>query len=161
MRHYGVLCAAACLLAGCSPSVQDTRAAEENAIHEVETKWGNDMRAKDLDKWMNYYASDGVVLMPNAPAITGLDNIRAALKPMLADPNFSLTFQATKVEVAKSGDLAYAQGTYSMQMTDPKTNQPVTDRGKYITVFRKQSDGGWKVAQDMISSDMPAPTDSH
>jgi len=32
---------------------------------------------------------------------------------MLADPNFAVTFGATKVDVAKSGDLPYTQGPFS------------------------------------------------
>ena len=48
-----------------------------------------------------------------------------------------------------------------MTMTDPKTKQPVTDHGKYVTIFRKQADGKWKAVEDMISSDMPAPGDTH
>src|SRR5262249_21359113 len=102
----------------------------------------------------------GTVLLPNAPAITGKDNLRAALQPMVADPNFALSFQSTRVDVARSGDLGYARGTYSMTMSDPKTSKPVTDRGKYVTVFKKQADGSGRAVEDMISSDMPGPAES-
>ena len=35
--------------------------------------------------------------------------------------------------------------------------KPVTDRGKYLTVFKKQAAGTWKAVEDMINSDLPAP----
>jgi ketosteroid isomerase-like protein len=76
---------------------------------------------------------------------------------MLADPNFKLQFEATKADVAKSGDIAYTQGTYSMTMSDPKTKQPVTDKGKYVTVYKKQADGSWKAVSDILNSDLPLP----
>jgi uncharacterized protein (TIGR02246 family) len=158
MLRYGVLIGCVCLLAGCAPSpsaAPDTHDADVKAVKDTEAAWAKDAATKDVDKFIGYYADDAVVLLPNAPAITGRDNIRAALKPMMSDPNFALTFSATKVDVAKSGDLAYTQGTYSMTVTDPKTKAPVTDRGKYITIFKKQGDS-WKTVQDMISSDMPA-----
>jgi ketosteroid isomerase-like protein len=78
-----------------------------------------------------------------------------ALKPMLADPNFALTFQANKVVASKGGDLVYAVGSYNMTVSDEKTKKPVTDKGKYLTVYKKQADGSWKAVANMISSDMP------
>ena len=59
------------------------------------------------------------------------------------------------VEVAKSGDLGYAQGGYTMTMTDPKTKKVLTVNGKYVEVFRKQADGGWKAVEDIINEDAP------
>ena len=162
MIRYGVLVGCVLVLGGCSNMAPtENRDADVQAVKDTEAAWVNDAATKDVDKFAANYADDGTVLFPNAPAISGKDNIKAALKPMLADPNFALTFQATKVDVGKGGDLAYTQGTYSMTMTDPKTKQPVTDRGKYITTFRKQADGKWKAVEDMISSDMPAPGDTH
>jgi len=31
------------------------------------------------------------------------------------------------------------------------------DKGKYVTVYRKQPDGKWKVVADIFNSDLPAP----
>ena len=53
--------------------------------------------------------------------------------------------------------MVYTQGTYSMTMSDPKSGKPVTDNGKYLTVFKKQADGKWKAVADMINSDGPPP----
>jgi len=44
-----------------------------------------------------------------------------------------------------------------MTMSNPTAkDQKITDKGKYLTVYRKQADGTWKAAADMINSDMPA-----
>ena len=158
MLRYGILVGCVSLLAGCSPSAPpDTHDADVKAIKDTEMAWMRDAGTKDVEKWVSYYTDDGVVLLPNAPAIAGKDNIRAAMKPMMADPKFALQFGSSKVDVSKSGDLAYAQGTYTMNMTDPNTKSPAMDRGKYLTVFKKQADGTWKAVEDMLSSDMPAP----
>ena len=115
------------------------------------------MAAKDYEKGVSYYADDASVLMPNQPIINGKDAIRAAFKPMFDDPNFAITFQGSRFEVAKSGDLGYAQGAYTLTFTDPKTKKPVTDKGKYLTAYKKQADGTWKAVADMVSSDLPLP----
>jgi uncharacterized protein (TIGR02246 family) len=160
MKRNGLLllCAAlAALLAGCAATSPDTRDADLKAIKDTETAWVSDAATKDPTKFAAHYTDDASVLLPNEPIITGRDNIAAALKPLLSDPNFALQFQSTKVDVAKSGDVGYTQGTYAMTMTDPKTKQPMTDKGKYLTVFRKQADGSWKAVSDMLNSDLPLP----
>jgi uncharacterized protein (TIGR02246 family) len=151
--RFGVLVAAMCLLAGCS-SV-DRRAADLRAIEKLEAEWDATIKTKDLDKWVLFYAEDGTISIPNAPPVTGRDNIRAMLAPVLRDPNYAYEFRASKVEA--SGDLAYSQGMYTATRTDRKTHEPVTDQGKYMTVYRRQQDGSWKAVEDMASSDLPAP----
>jgi uncharacterized protein (TIGR02246 family) len=136
----------------------DTHDAEVQALKDTEAAWARVMAAKDYEKSMSYYADDASLLMANAPAINGKDAIRVAFKPMFDDPNFALTFQGSRIEVAKSGDLGYTQGAYTLTITEPKTKKPVTDKGKYLTAYKKQADGSWKAVGDMISSDMPPPT---
>jgi len=41
-----------------------------------------------------------------------------------------------------------------MATTDQKGN-PATEKGKYLTVWKKQADGSWKVIEDMFNSDLP------
>ena len=97
------------------------------------------------------------MLIPETPIFTGKEAIRGGLKPILSDPNFALTFGAAKVDAAKSGDLGYTQGPYSMTTSNPKTKAPVTEKGKYLTVFRKQADGTWKAVEDTFMADAPPP----
>jgi uncharacterized protein (TIGR02246 family) len=142
--------------AACTRTVPDSRDADIKAVKAVEAAWVADIATKDVDKFASYYADDASLLMPNEPIINGRDNIMAALKPMLADPNFALAFQATRADASKGSDFVYTVGTYSMTMSSPRGKKPVTDKGKYLTVFRKQPDGSWKAVADMINSDMPA-----
>ena len=135
----------------------DTRAADVQALKDTEAASAKAIAAKDFEKSMSYYADDASLLVPTAPEINGKDAIRAALKPVFDDPNSSLAFQPSRVEVAKSGDLGYAQGTYTITTTDPKTKKPVTDKGKYLVAYKKQADGTWKAVADMDSSDIPLP----
>jgi uncharacterized protein (TIGR02246 family) len=141
------------LTAACTRTVPDTRDADIKAVKGVEAAWVEDIATKDVDKFASYYSDDASLLMPNAPIINGKDNIKAALKPMLADPNFALTFQSTQAGASKGGDFVYTVGTYSMTMSRP--NDKTAAMGKYLTVYKKQADGSWKAIADMISSDMP------
>ena len=44
-----------------------------------------------------------------------------------------------------------------MVMTLPGVEGPIPDHGKYIEIWRRQSDGSWKVALDIFNSDLPLP----
>jgi uncharacterized protein (TIGR02246 family) len=157
MTRNGLLfCTAlAALMAGCAPA--GNHDADVQAIKDTEAAWVKDAATRDVEKFAAYYTEDASVLLPNAPAFNGKEAIRGALKPVISDPNFALNFAATRVDVAKSGELAYAQGAYTMTTSDPNTHAPVTEKGKYLTVYRKQADGNWKAVADTVMSDAPPP----
>jgi ketosteroid isomerase-like protein len=67
-------------------------------------------------------------------------------------PGFALTFGPTKIEVAKSGDLAYDVGTFELKTNDAQGNV-TTEVGKYVVVWKKRSDKTWKAVIDMFSTD--------
>jgi uncharacterized protein (TIGR02246 family) len=135
----------------------DTREADVKAVKDLEIAWVKDAAAKDPDRFAGYYADDASLLMPGQPVVTGKAAILPVARQMLADPNFALTFQSTRVEASKGGDMVYSQGSYNMTMSDEKTKKPVNDKGKYLTVFKKQADGSWKAVADMINSDGATP----
>ena len=140
-----------------APAPPDTHDADVQAIKDTETAWAKAAAAKDADKFASYYTDDGSLLDQDMPPVNGKEAIGKMVKEIMADPNFALTFQGTRWDVAKSGDLGYAQGSYTMTVTNPKSKKASTDKGKYLTVFKKQADGTWKAVEDMISSDGPAP----
>lgn len=137
------------------PPPVDTPAADEQTIRELDAKWEKTAEARDLDGTLSYYSDDAVVLPGNAPIVQGKEAIRALWKSLLS-PDISLSWQATKVDVARSGELAYLIGTYTLTSKDAQ-GKPATDHGKLIEIFKKKDDGSWKVAVDMYNSDLPAP----
>ena len=126
----------------------------EQALHDLDAKWSAAAGAKDIDKTVSYYAESAVVMPPNAPSAKTRETIRSAWKEMLTTPGAAISWKATKVEVAKSGDLAYVSGTYEEAMTDA-SGKSVKDHGKYVEVWKKQADGTWKVVADIWNSDLP------
>ncbi len=132
------------------------RATDEQAIRQTDIDWSKAAAAKDLERTVSYYAGDGSLLPPNAPIATGKEAIRGVWKTLMDSPGFAVSWQPTKVEVSRSGELGYATGTYELTVHGPK-GQPATDRGKYVAVFKKQPDGSWKAVADMFNSDLPPP----
>ncbi len=160
MKNFPTLCAAAVLafsITACNQS-SGNHDAEIKDIHANETQWNQDFASRDTDKLTAHYAPDAVLMVPGEAAISGQDAIRNTIKQMTADPAMAIKFQASKVDVAASGDLAYAQGSYTQSMTDPRTGKIIYDHGSYVTTYRKQPDGSWKAVADIVSSEVPPPT---
>ena len=159
MKRFAAICtstALALIITACS--APDTHDADVKAIQDNEAQWNRDYAAKDIGKIVAHYADDAVLMAPGMPSSSGSTAIRTLLQKMITDPALTLKFQASRTEVAKSGDIGYTQGIYTMAMTDPATKQVVHDHGSYVTTYRKQSDGTWKAVTDIASSEVPTPT---
>jgi ketosteroid isomerase-like protein len=131
-------------------SMSTEQAAIEKAVRKLDAEWSAAALAKNVDKTVSYYAADALVLPPNAPAATTSEAIRAQWKKDI-ETMISGSWKATRVEVAKSGDMANVSGTYK-----DANGKTIKDRGKYLEVFEKQADGSWKCGADCWNSDLPA-----
>ena len=144
-------------VSGCAPQVDVE--ADKTAIRDLtDVQWLNAEQAKDVDAVLSVFADDASSFPPNASIVTGKEAIRARLSEEYSGPGFAVSWQTTKVEVSRSGDLAYSHGTLELTVNDPEGN-PVTDKGKWVTVWEKQPDGTWKVVADIWNSDGPAPSE--
>ncbi len=125
---------------------------DEQAIRKLDKDWSAAAQTKDVDKTVSFYSDDASALPFNAPIATGKDQIRQVWAHLTSLPGFALTFGPTKIEVAKSGDLAYDVGTFELKSNDAQGNVN-TEVGKYVVVWKKQPDKQWKAIIDMFSTD--------
>ena len=146
------------ILTGCSQSpAPDSREADARALREGEVAaFVKDWGGKDVDRIAAHYTNDGNLIVPNSPMMTGKDAIGKGMKDALADPNWSLALQPVQVEVSRGGDLGYTRGTYVLTATDPASKKAVTEKGRFVSIFRKEADGSWKAVQDINNAEAPA-----
>ena len=122
----------------------------ESAIRALSDAFVRHFNAADADQLVRaFYAEDARLLPPNHPMITGRSQIRQALQGFFEAGLGGLTIESYELEVARSGDLAYGIGTFSLA-------RPAPDRGKFVDVYRRQADGSWRCVADMFSSDEAA-----
>ncbi len=145
--------AMAFLVAGLVSSSPALAHSVEAQLNEINAKWVEAFKQRDFAMIEALYASDGLLLPPNSPAIQGPKAIVEAWKSWGELPNVEFTFGADRVEASSSGDMAYDYGWYTFAFdTD---NGRVTDKGKYVVVWKKVG-GAWKVAVDIFNSNLPA-----
>ena len=144
------------LLVACSRPPAVDRQADEAAIRALEASWSAAAGAKQLDTVVSFYADDAASFNPNVPIATTKEAIRKNWADMLGLPSAAVTWQVAKVDVSTSGDMAYAHGTYQFSFNDPQ-GHAVQDHGKFLDVFKKQTDGKWKAVADIFNTDLPSP----
>jgi len=147
-------------LAACQPQAQqpaaapDTRAADEAAIRNLDTQWSKAASEANVEQFVSFFADGASFLPPNQPTITTKEDIQKWATGLMTAPGFKVSWEPAKAVASRGGDLGYTVGTYELTMNNPK-GKPVTDHGKYLTVWTKQADGSWKVAADTFNSDLP------
>ncbi|MBI3961438.1 MAG: DUF4440 domain-containing protein [Deinococcus sp.] len=142
-------------LSACQPRADQSAVAAE-AVRAADIAWAQAFSRKDLAGYLAFVDSTASIQQPNAPTVTGTAAIRALVEGFYALPNLSGTWRPTSVEASRSGDLAYSTGTYELNFSDPSGN-PVTERGKYVEIWRKQANGSWKMVVESFNSDLPLP----
>jgi ketosteroid isomerase-like protein len=101
------------------------------------------------------YMAENASLFPAGENITsGRENIKKHFEK--DPPNTLLTWTPLKAEVSASTDLGYTYGLYQFKFNDDN-GHPVYRQGKYVTIWKKQSDGSWKFILD-IGNANPLPT---
>jgi ketosteroid isomerase-like protein len=110
--------------------------------------------AKNLDKSVAFFDEKGAMLAPNAPMADGKEAISKLIAGFFALPDLKISWHVDRADVARSGDLGYTSGAYELTFKDA-TGKPLSDKGKYVTVWKKQKDGTWKVLLDIFNSDLP------
>ena len=97
------------------------------------------------------YAPDGMVMLSEMPAWKGRAAIEENAKGMFEAMDVK-DFKVTTDNVEIAGDLAVETGTFSMTIV-PKGGKATPEAGKYITVWKRQTDGTWKIYRDISNSD--------
>ena len=127
----------------------------EQLLRDLDAQWAKAAAAKDVEQTIGYYSDDAIVLPPNATSAVTKEAVRNVWKDMLASPGLVVSWQPSRVQVGKSGEMAWVSGTYALTMNDA-SGKPINDRGKYLEVWEKQTDGNWKCRADMWNSDLAA-----
>lgn len=155
-NFFPALLFAAAWASGCGKPIIANFAGEEAAIRATDAKWLAAAQARDLEHILPFWSDDAIILPPGEPAVTGKVAIRQYVAGAFASPGFSITWQTDKIEVSGSGNLAYSIGTDRITFANSEGKAVVTEN-RGLVIWKKQADGSWKCAVDMMS---PAPAAS-
>ena len=157
MRSASLLLVAAALaVAACKPAAENKAAkvdiaVEEAAIRAKESAWMDAYNKHDAKGLASQYEDDAALATNGMKLMTDAVGRGLFLNEFAKDPALKVDFASDRIIVAASGELASSRGHYTMTYTDPATKQPKTEKGSYLTVYRKGSDGKWQAVEDFTT----------
>jgi ketosteroid isomerase-like protein len=121
----------------------------KRAILAAEKIFMSKYKQRDAAGLAALYTRDGQIMPPNSAVAKGASKLKALFKSFWDVGD--IVIKLDTVEVEGAGDLAYEVGKYALSNKARK----VTDRGKYIVVWKKVN-GQWKLHRDIFNSNLPA-----
>ncbi len=104
--------------------------------------------------FVQWFADDAVTLSNGrAPVLT---KAGIAASAQWKPDEYTLQWIPMGAQMGPSGDMGFTWGHYDATTKVGKGANPTTLSGRYITIWKRQADGKWKVALD-ASADEPKP----
>ena len=121
-------------------------------LYQLEAKFSADTAKGGGPAFAAWFAPDAVTLSNGKAPVVGHDAIAAGAT--WTPESYQLTWKPEGARMATSDDMGFTWGHYDGVSKDAEGNTVKTS-GRYMTVWKKQSDGQWKVEVD-ASNDGPA-----
>ena len=124
----------------------------QTLLFNLEAQFAKDVAARGGPGFASWFAGDGVLLGNGAAPVLGKVAIEKSAN--WSPKDYQLTWTPVGAVMGPSGEIGYTWSDYVGRSKDA-SGHVVTTSGRFITIWRKQADGSWKVALD-AGADAPA-----
>ena len=129
-------------------------AAVRATIEQANARAGEALKRGDTASLAEDYADDAIMIMAGSPPLRGKAEIKKAIVEMTKTAKLTdAKFTTSQVDIA--GDYAIETGTYEMTGTPPGAKAAGTMKGNYVTIWKKQPDGSYKIYRDAGGDEGP------
>lgn len=128
-----------------NPLTDSTVNAGKMLLFDLEARFARDVAARGGAAFADWFAPDGVLLGNGAAPVVG--RVAIAKSANWTPQAYQLTWTPVDAIMGPSGDIGYTWSHYEGHSKDASGN-PVVTSGRFITIWRKEPDGSWKVALD-------------
>ena len=119
---------------------------------QLSREWAVTASSADIDKTVDYWSNDAVVMMTGQPPLKGHEAIRQMVEGSMQIPGFEIKWEPKESFVSQGGDLGYVLTNNYMKMPDPEGNL-ITIFNKGVEIWKKLDDGSWKCVVDIFNED--------
>ncbi len=161
MKRSHLVLASACVLHSCgtgagTPSQEELAEAWKAELIAADQAFSDAVREEGLTRWASFFTEDGAMIQEGAGEIRGTEALQAATEAAAAAIT-SFTWTPDRAGVSAGGDLGYTVGHFRTTAIDPDGVE-ILRTGLYVSIWRRQPDGGWKVEMDLGNLDSePTP----
>jgi uncharacterized protein (TIGR02246 family) len=155
MRRIWLGAAVVAALFGCGKAVTMDLEAEKKALMQADLDFAKATAESGTSGWVSYFAEDGRQLARGGQMPIGHREIREMMEPFFGAPGRKLEWHPVEARVSGDATMGYTIGEYTASGPDSSGVTQVTGTGRYVSIWRKQADGTWKVAVDLGAPDEP------
>ncbi len=120
--------------------------AERQALMDADRAFASATAERGLDGWMAFHLSDARNIPASGEVAVGHEAIAARMSSLLSDDQLLFLWEPIFADVSVSRDVGYTHGNWRLTRVGADS---VEQQGRYLTVWRKDSDGAWKVLADI------------
>ena len=102
---------------------------------------------QDVEKVVGFWSDDANIVPAGAPIISGKAAIRDFVTQSFATPGFHISWKTLDAAVSQDGTMGYTTGESTITAPGPD-GKLVTEMGRGIAVWRRDSNGSWKCVYD-------------
>ena len=135
-----------------SPLTQPTLSPGLLQLLDLDGRFSDEVQKGGGAAFGRWFADDALTLNNGRAPVYG--KARIAASATWTAKEYQLSWQPLGGQMGPSGDMGFTWGHYDGTSKD-KSGNPVTTGGRYITVWKRQQNGEWKVLLD-ASADEPA-----
>ena len=120
---------------------------EIDALKQADKDWAEACAFKNADSIIAFYDDKAYHIDQHGNIHRGKEVLRKLWADELSKADYSMTWQFSEAYVAQAGDIGYMAGSYDLTITS-QDGKKRKYNGSYLTIWKKQSDGSWKVLVD-------------
>src|SRR5438477_514548 len=132
---------------GPSPAPSTALTESRRAIDKGNAQWIEAWDKADASLLARLFAEDGILLGRNGKIFKGPQQIFERQKSVMEGAGKGVKVTVTTVDIWLDEETAYETGKYSYNYQEK--GKPLTEEGRYVTIWKRQSDGSWKIIVDM------------
>jgi len=136
---------------GVATTRQDS-AASRRAVQDADRELSRASQSRNIDAFTALLDPDTLFVSESGPPARGPAEVRAKWAQFFDPAGPSLTWEPYEGEVSSQGDLGYTRGRFLFEGKDA-AGKALTERGEYLTIWRKKHDGAWSL---IVDSSVPA-----
>jgi uncharacterized protein (TIGR02246 family) len=130
--------------------------ADIEAIRSVSQEISRTWNENDFEGYMALMDEEAMVLLANGPTLKGIEEIRSLYSNSFSQNSFDVKTATEEIHVG--GDIAFSRDTWTGSANPKDGSEPIVFDNKTIFIYKKQTDGSWKIWRNMYNSNIPPAT---
>ena len=120
----------------------------DKAVKKANDEWAAAMKTGDAAVIAAPYADQAVFVGVDGACVQGRNEIEKLYRTRFERAGFASSTKIVAKELVRDGDLAYESGYAEVGLM--RAGKETVRGGRYLTVWQRQPDGGWKILRNIV-----------